>query len=192
MRPVFGGVQGEFAKARGADTMRFAYADPPYIGQAHRYVEHQEVDHKRLIQKLGEYDGWALSCSSPSLRLLIPMCPEKTRVMAWVKPFAVFKPNVGVAYAWEPVLVYGGRPRTREQDTIRDWVAVNITLERGMVGVKPSSFAFWIFEVLNMQPEDVFADLFPGTGAVTKAWDRWRNSWMNQRMARCYTRKERP
>lgn len=163
--------------------MRFAYADPPYIGQAHRYPEKTEVDHDGLIASLvaGYPDGWALSCSSPSLRILLPMCPEGTRVMAWVKPFAVFKPNVGVAYAWEPVLVSGGRPRTREQETMRDWVAANITLERGMVGVKPDAFAFWLFEVLNMCQEDELIDLFPGTGAVSKAWGRWRSSWMSKR-----------
>jgi hypothetical protein len=27
----------------------------------------------------------------------------------WVKPFAAFKPNVGLAYTWEPVILRGGR-----------------------------------------------------------------------------------
>lgn len=124
---------------------------------------------------MDEYpDGWALSCHSPSLRVLLPMCPDDVRVMAWVKPFAVFKPNVGVAYAWEPVIVRGGRPRTREQDTMRDWCSVNITLERGMAGAKPDLFCYWLFQVLNAQDVDEFHDLFPGTGAVTLAWDMWR------------------
>ena len=156
--------------------MKFAYADPPYIGQANRYPEKQEVDHQQLIDTLvAEYpDGWALSCSSPSLRYLLPLCPETIRVMAWVKPFCSFKPNVNPAYAWEPILVNGGRRRTREQDTARDWVSVNITLKKGLVGVKPDSFSYWLFSVLNMEPGDIFVDLFPGTGAVTAAWEKYK------------------
>src|SRR5437016_2872910 len=107
--------------------MRFAYADPPYIGQAKRHYSADprcaEVDHLALIGDLdcGDYDGWALSASSPSLRLILPMCPNDVRVMAWVKPFASFKPNINPAYAWEPIIVRGGRKRTRQQSTVRDW-----------------------------------------------------------------------
>jgi hypothetical protein len=95
--------------------------------------------------------------------------------MTWVKPFCIFKPGVGVAYAWEPVIVRGGRRRTRKQETVRDWVSANITLKRGLTGVKPDEFSFWLFEILNMEPGDEFIDLFPGSGAVSQAWERWRN-----------------
>jgi hypothetical protein len=95
--------------------MRFAYADPPYIGQAKKHYGKRkdyagEVDHAALVARLvAEYsDGWALSLSSPTLRIILPMCPDNVRVMAWVKPFAVFKPGVNPAYAWEPVIVGGG------------------------------------------------------------------------------------
>jgi hypothetical protein len=107
--------------------MRFAYADPPYIGQAKKHYSHDplcaEVNHTNLIQQLNEYDGWALSASSPSLRTILPLCPENVRIMAWVKPFCSFKVNVNPAYAWEPVIVCGGRKRTRQQPTVRDWCA---------------------------------------------------------------------
>ena len=158
------------------DAMRFAYADPPYIGQAQKHYGMDEVNHLELINRLvQEYpDGWALSCSSPSLHQLLPICPSDTRVMAWVKPFASFKPNVFIAFAWEPVLVRGGRPRTRQQPTIRDWVSANITLQRGLVGAKPKDFCFWLFEVFNLQTGDEFDDLFPGTGAVTDALATWK------------------
>jgi hypothetical protein len=33
---------------------------------------------------------------------------------------------------------------------------------------------FWIFEVLNMQADDDFDDVFPGSGAVTRAWESWK------------------
>jgi hypothetical protein len=160
--------------------MRFAYGDPPYIGCAHFYEENTEVDHGDLVARLVDEfpDGWALSLHTPSLKTILPMCPDDVRVMAWVKPFAVFKPNVNPAYAWEPVIVRGGRKRTREQDTVRDWVSASITLRRGMVGVKPEAFCFWLFSVLGMEPGDEFCDLFPGTGGVTKAWGRYqRQLW---------------
>lgn len=163
--------------------MKVAYADPPYLGCGALYKEHHadaldwndpEI-HRRLILKLrSEFpDGWALSASSPSLQTILQFCPADVRVCAWVKPFAVFKPNVGVAYAWEPVIWRGGRRRTREQNTVRDWVAESITLRRGLTGAKPRAFCRWLFEVLNLQSGDELVDLFPGTGAVMDAWREW-------------------
>lgn len=88
-------------------------------------------------------------------------------------PPGSFKPNVNPAYAWEAVIFNLGRQRTRQQPTIRDWHSANMTMERGLCGVKPESFCFWIFEVLNLQPGDEFFDLFEGSGAVTRAFNRW-------------------
>lgn len=159
--------------------MRFAYADPPYMGQARKHYSHDplcaEVDHALLIDSLREYDGWALSLSSPSLKHILPLCPPESRVMAWVKPFASFKPGVNPAYAWEPVIVFGGRKRTRQQPTVRDWVSCNITLKKGLSGAKPRAFCLWLFSVLGMQPGDEFNDMFPGTGAVSDSWAEFCN-----------------
>ena len=154
--------------------MRFAYADPPYIGQAMRHYADDpncaEVDHSLLITRLvDEYpDGWALSCSSPSLKQILVICPDDIRVMAWVKPFCIFKPNVNPAYAWEPVIVRGGRRRTREQDTVRDWLAESITLRKGLCGAKPKEFCYWLFDVLNVKDGDTVDDLYPGTGILSE------------------------
>lgn len=159
--------------------MRVAYADPPYIGQARKHysgdVKCAEVNHRILIGTLvRDYDAFALSASSPSLPAILQYCPSDVRIMAWVKPFCSFKPGVGVAYAWEPVIVWGGRKRTRGQITVRDFVSANITLRRGLAGAKPDAFCFWLFDVLNMNPTDDFHDIFPGSGAVTAAWERWQ------------------
>lgn len=154
--------------------MKFAYADPPYIGQAKKHYSHDpncaEVDHAALIDRLccDFPDGWALSLSSPSLKQIIALCPDDVRVMAWVKPFCAFKANVNPAYAWEPVIVRGGRKRTREQVTTRDWLAESITLRKGLTGAKPKEFCYWIFDVLNVEPGDSVDDLFPGTGIVSR------------------------
>ena len=164
--------------------MKFAYADPPYLGLAAAFYsgmhsEAAEYDkpetHQKLIDRLSDdYDGWAMSLHTPALKTILPMCPDDCRVMAWVKPFASFKPGVTVAYAWEPVIVRGGRKRPRTMGTVRDWVAANITLRRGFQGAKPEAFCFWLFEVLNIEPSDDFDDLFPGSGAVSRAWEIYR------------------
>jgi hypothetical protein len=156
--------------------MIFAYADPPYPGCGHRYPEKKEVDHVELIYKLeAEYpDGWALSTSSTALHYVLGLCPANVRIGAWVKPFAVFKPGVNPAYAWEPVIWTGGRKRTRKEPTVRDWVSANITLRRGMVGVKPDAFCIWLFQLVGLEPDDTLVDLFPGSGAVSRAWEAWK------------------
>lgn len=165
--------------------MRFAYADPPYLGSAAKHYRALHPDaadyddlatHRQLVERLcDDYpDGWALSLHTPSLRAILPLCPPDVRVMAWVKPFCSYKPSVNPAYAWEPVIVRGGRKRPRSDDTMRDWVACNVTLRAGFPGAKPEGFCFWLFAVLNIQPGDELDDLFPGSGAVSAALARWR------------------
>lgn len=162
--------------------MKFAYADPPYLGcgQKH-YGQHHEAaadydrleTHAALIERLvDEYpDGWALSLHTPSLRAILPLCPEDVRVSAWVKPFASFKPGVNPGYCWEPVIWRGGRKLGRDVPTVQDFVSANITLRKGLSGAKPPAFCHWLFDLLGMQPGDEFHDLFPGTGGVLAAWD---------------------
>lgn len=156
--------------------MRFAFADPPYLGCGRLYdAQHDQARiwddpaaHRNLIDRIsGDYpDGWLLCASSPSLRILLPMCPEDCRVGAWVKPFAVFKPNVNPAYAWEPVIWRGGRRGDRTRSTVRDWFAKEITLKRGLSGAKPEAFCRWVLDLLGYQSGDVVDDLFPGTGIM--------------------------
>lgn len=160
--------------------MKFAYADPPYLGCGKLYAEHHPnaldwddpETHFDLIDRLrAEYpDGWALSCHEPSWHTLRNYAGAGCRSGVWVKPFAAFKPNVNPGYTFEPVIFSGGRKRTREQDTLRDWVSANITLRRGLTGAKPRDFCLWVIEFLNAQAGDQFDDLFPGTGAFISAW----------------------
>jgi hypothetical protein len=168
--------------------MKFAYADPPYIGQAKKHYSKEklcaEVDHAALIADLMNFDGWALSASSVSLWTLARLqnadgpwsIPEDARVGSWVKPFASFKPGVNPAYAWEPVIFYGGRKRGRDLPTVRDWVSANITMQKGLSGAKPLEFCYWIFEIMGAQLGDEFHDLYPGTGIVTHAWENFNKN----------------
>jgi hypothetical protein len=136
-----------------------------------------EVDHAVLLTELrAKYDHWMLSTASTTLRyvLCLPECPPDVRIAAWVKPFASFKPGVNPAYAWEPVLFYGGRKRDRSESTVRDWVSTPITLQRGLTGAKPEAFCFWFFDLMGMELGDELVDMFPGTDGVTRAWAKWQ------------------
>ncbi len=166
--------------------MRVAYADPPYLGCCGLYKHEHGSDglcwdewatHHRLIEHLqtSYADGWAMSVSSVSLQRILRICPDDVRVAAWVKPFAVFKPNVNPAYAWEPVIWRGGRTgRNREEQTVRDWVSVPITLEKGLTGAKPEGFAWWICDLLGIQADDELVDLFCGTGVIGRVREAHR------------------
>lgn len=165
---------------------RLGYADPPYPGCAHLYKDHPdyagEVDHAALIDRLqSEFDGWVLhtNATPETLALLSPLVAGTgARWMAWVKGFAAFKRNVPVAYAWEPVIVKPARkPVVSKRLVMRDWIQESITLKRGLTGAKPEAVCHWAFEVMAARPDDDLHDLFPGTGAVTRAWDTWRGKF---------------
>jgi hypothetical protein len=167
--------------------MRLGYADPPYIGCAHLYASHPdyagEVDHAALIDRLqAEFDGWVLHAAATpkSMAVLAPLVEavEGARWMSWVKGFAAFKKNVSVAYAWEPVIVKAARkPVVSKRLVMRDWIQESITLRKGLTGAKPEAVCHWAFEMLGARPDDDLHDLFPGTGAVAKAWQTWRGKF---------------
>jgi len=164
--------------------MRIGYADPPYIGCAHLYKGHPdyagEVDHAELIERLEsyEFDGWVLHAAATprSMAVLAPLVESTgARWMTWVKGFAAFKKNVSVAYAWEPVIVKPCRkPVVSKRLVMRDWIQESITLRKGLTGVKPEKVCHWAFEMVGARPEDDLIDLYPGTGAVSKAWRTWQ------------------
>lgn len=161
------------AVTNGDRPMRFAYADPPYIGCADRYPEKREVDHAELVERLvGDFpDGWALSCLPRSLRELLPLCPVETRIAVWVKPFV--KSGGNPIYSWEAVLFVGGRGgRTwRGKDSV---VASSLMgQQRTILGQKPPKFCRWLFTLWGARPGDELVDMFPGSGAVTRAWGRF-------------------
>lgn len=158
--------------------MRFAYADPPYLGMGKYYPEHPEArawdkpeTHQALIDRLqADYpDGWALSLSSTTLHPILAMCPANVRIAAWIKPFASYKPGVRVAYTWEPVIFKGGRQEwSRDTLTLRDHLSQPIALQRGLVGAKPEKFMRWVADLLGYDADrDTLDDLFPGTGVMS-------------------------
>lgn len=170
-------------------SKRLAFADPPYPGCAHLYKDHPdyagEVDHAELVRRLEtEYDGFVLHTSSVAVWDVLPLFSsrEGVRLMGWFKPFAAFKRNVSVAYAWEPVIVKAARkPVVSHRVVMRDWVeeeaAVreSITMKKGLTGAKPPKVIRWAFEMMGAEPADTLDDLYPGTGIVGRTWDAWRD-----------------
>lgn len=176
------GARGPATRLEGP-ARRFAYADPPYPGMSERwYADHPdfagEVDHRDLIERLvAEFpDGWALSTSNKTLAQVLALCPPGVRVGAWTFPTPP-QSTRRARTAWEPVIFYGGRPRPAKAPTLRDWIYAPPKRWRkypgGVVGMKPPEFSWWVFDCLGAQAGDELADLFPGSGAVTRAWERY-------------------
>lgn len=154
--------------------MKLAYADPPYPGKAHLYPEQTEVDHVALIAQLCTYDGWALSTDEKNLQYVLSLCPPSVRVLAWCKPDAV--PFHGSWQSWEPVLCVPGRP---ERASVRSYHIGNAPPRgfcgKSFTGSKPSGFCEWVIRCLGADPdEDTLTDMFPGSGAMSQSWEKFR------------------
>jgi hypothetical protein len=158
--------------------VRFAYADPPYLGCGKsRYGVHHEdaavwddpVTHINLVNKLVEEypDGWVLSCNPRDLKMYLNAAPDDVRVGAWVKTFHQIRPTT-TQFAWEPVVFRGGRKDNKRAPMVRDWIQANATRQRGLPGAKPGVFNRWVLDLMNFQEGDTLDDLFPGTGGMTR------------------------
>ena len=170
---------GQAGPVAGGRPLRLAYADPPYPGNARLYRDHPdyagEVDHAALIGRLSGYDGWALSTSAEALPGVLALCPPGVRVAAWHRGERPTRSRWPL-HAWEPVIYASGRQIIRNQlqarrtDSIVCGVAAVTTLPGRVIGAKPAAVCRWIFDLLGAGPGDTLDDLFPGSGAVTRAW----------------------
>ena len=171
--------------------MRLAYADPPYLGRGEYYAAHHPdamawddpETHHALIDRLAcEFDGWALSLSGDSLRVILPMCPEGARVCAWITASPRYSGNnAGIRRHFEPVIVCGGRnTKNRAGDYIvtapeatgeprYPMIKQDIVAGKIFLGRKPQAFCRWVLDLLGAELGDEIADLFPGTGAMGHA-----------------------
>lgn len=177
--------------------MKFAYADPPYLGRGEYYRAHhpdamawnKPSKHRELIERLqAEYqDGWVMSLSERNLRVILPMCPREARVAAWItdRPRYAGK-AVPVRRHFEPVIFLGGRPYSDTGNRTADFVITkqeplpagqpryamvkeDIRAGKIFVGRKPAAFCHWVLDLLGAVSSDTIDDLFPGTGAFSAA-----------------------
>ncbi len=159
--------------------MRWAYADPPYPGMARYYgPEASEVDHAALVSRLQEgFDGWALSTSAAALPDVLRLCPPGAWVAPWVRGCRPTKSRSPLN-AWEPVIIYGNRPLPYA-DAPQDLADVLISGARqrshpgALVGMKSAVFAEWVFRLLGARQGDTLADIFPGSGIISRAWGEY-------------------
>lgn len=161
-----------------------------------------EVDHADLIRHLCTYDGWALSTSAAALPEVLALCPPGVRVAAWHRGARVNVRARRPLNAWEPVIYHGGRvvrhrgdaslerDATRRAHQVRR-VAQDLpdaslptdsliriarprtTDPNRVIGAKPPEFCRWVFDLLGALPGDQLQDLFPGSGAVARAWETY-------------------
>lgn len=168
----------QVGQATAADRpMRFAYADPPYPGKAGLYPERREVDHAALVARLreGYPDGWALSTSSGALLDVWRLCPD-ARLAVWVRPIRPTRSALPLD-AFEVLLIAGGRPLPTEDPqritNVLDYRGRFRAHPDAVIGMKPPAFATWMFEQLGARAGDELVDLYPGSGAIGRAWDRF-------------------
>lgn len=175
-----------------AKPLRFGYGDPPYPGFARKLYGCAEVDHVELVDRLVDQfpDGWALSTHADSLLEVGAIVRESilrhpVASVAIGGPFAHLRtgiwrrgsrpvPSRRARNAWEPVIIYGGRPLDLAPsdvlDDVLDFPARTGKVNQGIIGAKPPAFSEWLFRQLGAQRGDELVDVFPGSGAVSKAW----------------------
>ena len=135
--------------------MKFAYADPPYLGMGKKMYGKLHSDasiwdeietQRNLVKKLiSEYpDGWAMSCNPKDLQFLL--IDQNIRVCAWIKTFHQIRKTT-VQYSWEAVLLFGGRIDGNRRPMVRDSISGIIAMRKGLKGSKPDYFNDWILDL---------------------------------------------
>lgn len=142
---------------------------------ADRHDEAREWDdparHRQLLEDLAAlYDGWAISTCPDGLAAYGSL-PVGVRIGAWVKPNA--QPGAHrLRSVWEPVIIFvpqGRRSNRGGRGQISD-VHTEMAPRGGFVGQKPEGYVHWLLRAMSFDPsEDVVSDIFPGSGAVTRA-----------------------
>lgn len=180
-------IQGDvFNVDLPARSFALIYADPPYAGCRFEYAKKNNsrqwgrdsrADFMRELisrmESLRAEDGvCAVSMASPELRLL-PLFPSKARVLPWVKPFAVFRPNVWPSFSWEPIVAWGKFPGRAEQlasKTPHDWLMLSprVPKKTNHETPKPEGFAEWVLNVTLGPRRGSVLELFSGTCPVAR------------------------
>jgi len=174
--------------------MRFAIADPPYLGRAVRwygpngcgdgygkgqadnhkdaYLWDKPETHKQLAKDLlKNYDGFAIALTVHSLSTYLDVLETDSRngirVGVWHRPNAA-PSGSRITNNWEPVIFNIPKERRAYKTAPRssDFLTANIH-KKGFVGSKPADWVEWVLNVLGVNENDQVVDLFYGSGAVS-------------------------
>ena len=181
--------------------LKFAIADPPYLGRAERWYgpsgcgiahgegqadNHDEAfkwddegTHAKLVEQLEQdFDGWAIAMSVHSLSTYLKIIDTDSRngirVCVWNKTSAVTSGS-RIKNSWEPVSIKV--PKDRRGYTIGQRVTDVLTCNPpriGFMGAKPHQWTHWVCDLMGVQAEDSVTDLFVGSGLVTAALQQQR------------------
>ena len=103
---------------------------------------------------------------------MLALSPPGVRVAAWHRGERPTRSRWPL-HAWEPVIYRGGRQLVtgqRRADSLVCGVRPLDMLPGRVIGAKPAAVYRWIFALLGAVPGDRLDDLFPGSGAVGRAW----------------------
>ncbi len=180
---------------------KFAIADPPYLGSAHRWYgiggrakgkgkgradEHPEAylwddpkTHIELAVKLmSEYDGFAIAATSHSLSTYLSVIPTERengiRILSWIKPASI-PSGSRITQSWEPVIIKVPKDRKGrgKGKQMVDYL-IEPAPRNNFAGSKPLKWTFWVLDALGVKQDDEIHDLFNGSGAVNNAIDKWK------------------
>lgn len=166
--------------------MRFAYADPPYLGQGASRYGHLHPDaaiwddpgeHFKLVERLlSEFpDGWAASLN-PTAAAFPCYTRPGLQFACWIRPNNVTlrNPSMRIVPTWELVVFRTSVPNSLKHGprTRNSIVLPNPTWQqqRTHTGTKPAIYCRWVLNLLGYNPAaDEVVDIFPGEGSMAVA-----------------------
>jgi hypothetical protein len=184
------------------DKMKFAIADPPYLGSAYRWYgingrakgkglgradQHPEAQlwdkpekHIELAKKLlNNYDGFAIALTSHSLSTYLSVIQTERengiRILVWIKP-ASLPSGSRITQSYEPVIVKIPKDRKGRKSgkQMVDYL-IQAAPRNGFAGSKPKEWTYWVLDALGVTKEDEIIDLFNGSGSVSQAINEYKD-----------------
>lgn len=168
--------------------MKFAYADPPYLGQGASRYGHLHPDaaiwddpatHTALVERLeDEYpDGWAISLTSQPASVMAYVGPGRELAVWHRRGWRTPRPQLRISQNYELVLYRTSVPNMKDRGPMvanvftlggQNWQLSKDGLTH--TGTKPAQFCHWVLDLLGYDPgRDQLDDLFPGEGSMTRA-----------------------
>jgi len=166
---------GRAALVAADRPMRFASSTPCIQARRATTPERQEVDNAELVDRLvAEYP--ALSTSAVALAACYARARPASACARGTRSVRCTRSSRALS-GWETLIVAACRPLP--VDVVHD--LTDALVARGqhraypgaITGMKSPPFAVWMLRQLGAAPGDLRDDLFPGSGAIGRAWSRY-------------------